>query len=172
MVTVEKVNEILKNRKDGISEVKINPEGHVAARLANLVDESRPYLLVLHPIQEGLIFRIWVSPITRLRRDSHIFVSLARVNADLTCGCVGAEENGVVTFQINHFCDENDGQPSAELIERMLDETVKAVRWIEKIVLAGAMAEAGVPKSRAEQMVKDLLEKDHSKDSVHEEITL
>jgi hypothetical protein len=172
MVTVEKVNEIVSNRGDGISEVKINPKGYVEARLANLVNENRPHMLVLHPIQEGSIFRIWVAPIARLRRDGHIFVSFARLNEVLRCGCVAVDEDGDVMFQINYLCDEDDGQPSVDLIERMLDETAKAVRCIERVVLVESMAEAGVPKSRAEQMVRDMLDKDRSEDGAHDEITL
>jgi hypothetical protein len=172
MVTVEKVNEIISNRRDGITEVKINPKGYVEARLANLVNESRPYLLVLHPIQEGLIFRIWVSPLARLRGDSRIFVRFARLNEVLRCGCVAVDEGGDVIFQINYLCDEDDGQPSVDLIERMLDETAKSVRYIERVVLVESMTEAGVPRNKAEQTVRDMLGKDRSEDSDDDEITL
>jgi len=172
MITVEMANEIASNRGDGISQVGINPKGYVEARLANLVNESRPYVLVLHPIQERLIFRVWVGPLARLRGDSRIFVKFARLNELLKCGCVAVDEGGDVMFQINYLCDEDNGQPSAELIERMLDETAKAVRYIERVVLVESMIEAGLPTGKAEQAVRDMLGKDSSEDGDDTEITL
>jgi hypothetical protein len=129
-------------------------------------------VLVLHPIQEGLIFRVWVGPLARLRGDSRIFVRFARLNEVLRCGCVGTDEGGDVIFQINYLCSEDDGQPSAELIERMLDETAEAVRYVERVVLVESMIEADLPRGKAEQMARDMLDKDRSEDSDDDEITL
>jgi hypothetical protein len=172
MITTEEIAEILKNRKDGISETEITPHGHVEAQLVNRVDTNKSYGLVVHPIKEKLILRVWVSPIARIRRDSNIFRSLTKVNFGLRCGCVGTQDNGSVTFQINHICTEADKEPSPEIIERLLDESIEAVQLIEEVVLYGAMVESGVPRDRADQIVKNLLGNDQKDENTGSEVTL
>ena len=174
MITTEQINEILKNHKDGISEAQISSHGHVEAKLANHVDANKPYLFVVHPIKESLTLRVWVSPITKLSRESSLFRNLTIANTRLSCGCVGMGNNGAVTFQINHLCDDIDDEPSAEIIDRLLDESIEAVRWLERIVLFGALVESGVPRNRADKIVDDLLGKDEDQKGETEdsEVTL
>jgi len=174
MITTEQISEILKNRKDGITEAEIKPRGYVGAKLANHVDANQPYVLVVHPLKERLTLRVWVSPITKLSSESSLFRNLTRANTRLNCGCVGMENNGAVTFQINHLCDDIDDEPSAEIVDRLLDESIEAVRWIERIVLFGAMVESGVPRNRADKIVDDLLGKDEDQedDTEDSEVTL
>ncbi len=157
MIKAEQITQILERYSECISEVETNPEAFVRARLVNRIDSNQPYHLIVEPIEEELILRLWVCPITKIRHQSQMFRDLARVNSNLRCGCVGVDGDGRVTFQLNHVCAGDDGQPSPELIDRLLDESIEAIRCIEKVVLFGSMVEAGIPQGRANQIVKTLL---------------
>ena len=169
MIKAEQITQLLERYTECISGVETNPEGFVRARLVNRIDSSQPYYLIVDPIEEKLILRVLVCPITKIRHHSQLFRDLARANSNLRCGCVGADGDGGVTFQLNHVCAGDDGQPSPELIERLLDESIEATRYIEKVVLFGSMVEAGIPHGRANQIVKTLLGDDQEAQTSNQE---
>ncbi len=157
MIKPEQITQILERYSECISEVETDAEGFVRARFVNKIDSRQPYRLVVDPIEKELILKVWVCPIMKIRHDSQVLRDLMRANINLRCGCVGVDRDGCVTFQLNHICAGNDGEPSPELIERLLDDSIETVRYIEKVVLFGAMVEAGIPQGRANQIVKTLL---------------
>lgn len=160
MITLEPIAEILKNRNGEITEVEIDPQGYMRGRLANKVDPARPYLLIIHPMIERLILRVCVLRITRVHPGGRLVRALADVNPKLPCGCVGLDDNDEVLYQINHVCTGGDDDPPAAVLERLLDETMRAVRGIEKTSLFYSMLDAGVPRTRAEGMMQTLFPKD------------
>ena len=157
MIKPEHITQILERYSECISEVETDAEGFVRARFVNKIDSRQPYRLVVDPIEEELILKVWVCPIMKIRHDSQVLRDLMRANINLRCGCVGVDRDGCVTFQLNHVCAGNDGEPSPELIERLLDDSIETVRYIEKVVLFGAMLEAGIPQGRAGQITKTIL---------------
>ncbi len=169
MIKPEQITQILGRYSECISEVETDAEGFVRARFVNKIDSRQPYRLVVDPIEEELILKVWVCPIMKIRHDSQVLRDLTRANINLKCGCVGVDRDGCVTFQLNHVCASNDGEPSPELIERLLDESIETVRYIEKVVLFGAMLEAGIPQGRTNQIVKTLLGDDQAAQTSEQE---
>ena len=169
---IQRALAMLDQHENGVSEPKIDPSGHVAAKLANPVDPDRPYKLIIHPIAEQMILRVCVLPIAKLRSGSSVPQDLAHANLGLRVGCASVTANGVVTYMINHVCrSDDDTDPPAGLVERLIDEAITATRLLEEITLAAAISDAGVPSDRAQEMVKALVSQVES-DRVSEDETL
>lgn len=167
MIKPEHITQILERYTECISEIETDAEGFVRARFVNKIDPGQPYRLVVDPIE--LVLKVWICPIMKIRHDSQVLRDLTRANINLKCGCVGVDRDGRVTFQLNHVCAGNDGEPSPELIKRLLDDSIETVRYIEKVVLFGAMVEAGIPQGRANQIVKALLGDDQAAQTFEQE---
>jgi len=158
MIKAEQIVDILKNHGEEISNIEIHPDGFVQAHLNNRIDTTRPYYFIVDPIEKDQTFRLCVLPIMKVRsHDSKLYPLLARANCGLRFGCVGVNPNNEIMFTLNYLdTGENQG-PSRDIIDRLLQETLSHIRLLERVILRGAMADAGIPQNRIEEIVKEML---------------
>jgi len=159
MMTLEQIATVLENcgRKECISNVKIrSSNGTVFSQLESRIDSKRPYQLTVTPDENLQELRILVPLLFKLREDSPLIPKLFDVNAGLGCGSLYIEpSNSMLCFRIQHFCEDRNGATS-EFFERLLVLCVKAIRAIEQVLLFETMLESGLPKERAELLVKNI----------------
>jgi len=153
MITLDQVTTVLEKQDDQITDVEVDSRGYARCKLSNDVDPARPYALIVHPIPHKRILRICIPSIAKPRPDSCIPGAMARTNTSLTCGSLGISSSGSVNFQINHMCREGEDDPSPEVLQRLLDETIAALREIEMSVLFGAMVDSGIPRNRVDEIM-------------------
>ena len=159
MTTIERITQVLSQHGNGITDPQVDPEGYVHAQLANGIDSDRPYNLVVHPIEQKQVLRVWVLGISKVRRESGVPLALSRANASLRYGRASVTSDGEIQFQINHlYMPGDEAHLTAEVLGRLLDEAVCATRHIERTVLYGQMIDAGIPVSRARTIMKALFQ--------------
>jgi len=138
MITREQIAEVLRNRKgeDGISEVKIDPDGSVLAKLENRFGRNQPYTLTVHPIVEDRTLRIRIPLVAGERQGSGIPGVLASANICLAGGRLAIDSKNGIAFEVNHVCQgDGDNDLSAELLGQLLDAMVRDFRRIEMLIL-------------------------------------
>ena len=138
MITREQIAEVLRNRKeeDGISEVKIDPEGDVLAKLENRFEPSQPHTLTtVHLFVEERELRIRIPLVTGERQDSGIPGVLASARICLAGGRLMIDSKNGITFAVNHVIGDDENNRSAELLGQLLDAMVRDFRRIEMLIL-------------------------------------
>lgn len=159
MITLKQIAAVLRNRgqEECISNVEISSSDNaVFSQLENRIDPKRPYHLSVTPDEKLQELRILVPLLFKLREDSPLIPKLFDVNAGLGCGSLYIEpSNSMLCFRIQHFCEDHNGATS-EFFERLLVLCVKAIRAIEQVLLFETMLESGLPKERAELLVKNI----------------
>jgi hypothetical protein len=137
MITREQIAEVLRNRKeeDGISEVKIDPEGDVLAKLENRFELSQPHMLTVHLFVEERELRIRIPLVTGERQDNAIPGVLASARICLAGGRLMIDSKNGITFEVNHVIDDDENNRSAELLGQLLDAMVRDFRRIEMLIL-------------------------------------
>jgi hypothetical protein len=153
MMTLEQTIEILKERPEELGEIRAHPEGYLRTDLANTVNPAQPYTLIVHPIEEQQVLRVCVLGLGTAQRSGSFLPVLARMNSQLSVGCIGTDEDDDISYRINHVCLAQD-LPWKELLDRLLDETIAIVGKLERQILYNGMIDSGIPKNRITTILK------------------
>lgn len=138
---------------ESISNVQIQSDGAVSAQLENWINVRQPYRLVVCADEQRLHVYVYLLSFPE---HSGIFRKLLILNLGLGCGCLCViPHDGRVFFKFQHVY-ENSGNPDPEFFRWVLNEYIKGIRVVERILWFETMAEAGIPKERAEQFVKSV----------------
>jgi hypothetical protein len=139
MLGLKTIAEELKNRKvNGIFDVEIAPDGYINAKLENRVDPSQPYTLTVHPIAIGSRLRVSI-PLISAGPQEALFAGISISSTiSLANGTLKADLKSGVTFELDHICQDDDGNDiSSESFGRLIDGMLADFRRIETFILQG-----------------------------------
>lgn len=165
MITREQVVDVLKNREDdGIGDVCILPEGIVEAWLVTEINTQRPYPLRIELGTDNTSLRITAFCLGNCPPDGSLMKEIAMsINPRLRVGTVGISRSRLLFYRINHISEGNNGF-SLEHFNRIFDEAIAAIDYIETTVISCFLRDAGVPEERATQVIKFLIGPEDAED--------
>jgi hypothetical protein len=159
MISSEKIVEVMlcQQEENGISGIKITPDGDIVSHLDNRIDSEKPYFLAVRRCEEEQKICIYASGFLNNCKDSDIYRKLMLLNLGLGCSCISINpDDGKLFFKLEHFFEE-DEEPSVEFFAGLLFRYLREARFIERILLYESMLDNGLSKESAEQFVKTLL---------------
>lgn len=154
MITPEYIAQLLISceTKESISDIQIQSDSAVDAKLDNWVEPKRPYKLLVFLYEQGL--SITAGPFSKLRNDRSTFRCVVELNFLLLFGCLNIQpQDGTLTYRADHFYVDNDNDLDPGLFEWLLCTFIKKLRCIEQFMLFASLVELGIPADRADQCV-------------------
>ena len=153
MVTLEKCRELLE-RQDGVEQVEAVRDEFVHAQFANRLNPKEPHDLVVHPVTEKQVLRVFVPHLAKAKSGGELFRVLSRLNYDMLLGNVGVDQDGEVRFEVAQACADGAVEdPSQEVFARLVETAMDMAHHVVVLTTYWGMVDAGVPEAVAKQFV-------------------